>query len=443
MEQINVAAHWNYQRDRVFVRTGTVKKKKPRPHRILKSVNRADMLIVIKAPAYCPKCGKRWRIKGQRLSRTVQDIVFGRDSVKGRVVKYVFQTYQCRSCRQEYGFNEWYLHGNRKLGWNVLSHSVYHIVHLCISQLTVQHTMNRLFGFNIGKTTLNKLKSKASDYYSETNKKILDRIIHGNLIHVDETSIDIKGHRAYVWVLTNLQEVVYLIAENREGKFIHDLLKDFNGVLVSDFYAAYDAIECDQQKCLIHLMRDMNDEILNNPFDEEMKSIAKWFAGLLKPMIHTIDTRGLKKYYLKKYIVKVDQFYGFLDKSDLKSEASLKCKQRFEKNRDKLFTFLRYDGVPWNNNNAEHAIKSFARLRNVISGLSSKKGVEEYLALLTVAATCEYQGLDFLDFLRSGDKDIQAFAEREKRRRRGAHIRLPHTHQQMKGGISPLSTGCI
>ncbi|MGB6396515.1 MAG: hypothetical protein WBF73_12620, partial [Bradyrhizobium sp.] len=51
----------------------------------------------------------------------------------------------------------------------------------------------------------------------------------------------------------------------------------------SDFYAAYDSIECPQQKCLIHLMRDLNDEILKNPFDQEAKLIALRFAALLKP----------------------------------------------------------------------------------------------------------------------------------------------------------------
>lgn len=248
-----------------------------------------------------------------------------------------------------------------------------------------------------------------------TKNKILDRIIRGNLIHADETRANIKGHLAYVWVLTNLREVVYILAESREGEIVQELLKVFNGVLVSDFYAAYDAIECPQQKCLIHLMRDLNDEILNNQFDEEMKSIVTWFAGLLKPIIDTIDMRGLKKYCLKKYLVDVDRFYGFLDKSDFKSEASLKCKQRFEKNRGKLFTFLRYDGVPWNNNNAEHAIKAFARLRDVISGSSSKKGIDEYLSLLSVAETCEYQGLDFLYFLRSGEKDIAVFANAKRK----------------------------
>ena len=94
----------------------------------------------------------------------------------------------------------------------------------------------------------------------------------------------------------------------------------------------------------------------------------------------------------------------------------MKCKERFEKNRDKLFTFLNYDSVPWNNNNVEHTIKAFARLRSAIEGLSTPKGIEEYLILFSVCQTCKYMGVDFLDFLRSGEKDIHAFAESQQRR---------------------------
>jgi len=64
------------------------------------------------------------------------------------------------------------------------------------------------------------------------------------------------------------------------------------------------------------------------------------------------------------------------------SAAALKLKARLDKDRDKLFTFLSHDGIPWNNNNAEHAIKAFARLRKAIEGLSTPRGIEEYLILL-------------------------------------------------------------
>ena len=54
----------------------------------------------------------------------------------------------------------------------------------------------------------------------------------------------------------------------------------------------------------------------------------------------------------------------------------MKFKERLEKNRDKLFTFLSYDGVPWNNNNAEHAVKAFARFARSLGESLPKKASE-------------------------------------------------------------------
>jgi hypothetical protein len=116
--------------------------------------------------------------------------------------------------------------------------------------------------------------------------------------------------------------------------------------------------------------------------------------------------------------VDVARFYKRMSKTENPSEPALKCRTRLEKDRDKLFTFLTHDGVPWNNNNAEHAIKAFARLRRAIEGLSTPKGIEEYLILLSVCQTCKYMGVDFLDFLRSGEKDIHVFADSRRRQRR-------------------------
>ena len=53
-----------------------------------------------------------------------------------------------------------------------------------------------------------------------------------------------------------MNSVFYTFKPNREAGFLKDLLKGFEGVLISDFYGGYDAIECAQQKCLIDLIRD-------------------------------------------------------------------------------------------------------------------------------------------------------------------------------------------
>jgi len=209
-----------------------------------------------------------------------------------------------------------------------------------------------------------------------------------------------------VWVFTNTKEVVFAYAESREGSVLKELLGDFQGVLVSDFYAAYDGIDCPQQKCLVHLMRDMNDDLLANPFDEEFKGLARAFSGLLRAMVETIDAHGLRKWYLRKHKAAVDKFYDDVFGRAYQSEAASKLQKRLEKNRDKLFTFLSYDGVSWHNNNAEHAIKHFAVYRRAQYGLSTAESIRQYLVLLSIFQTCKYRDISFLKFLLSKETDV-------------------------------------
>jgi hypothetical protein len=212
--------------------------------------------------------------------------------------------------------------------------------------------------------------------------------------------------------------VAYFYTETREGDFVQQKLKEFKGVLVSDFYAPYDSLSCPQQKCLIHLMRDLNDAVMDNPYDGELKEIVMGFADLLRAIVKTIDRWGLKRRFLGKHLAGVDRFYRKMMKTKCRSEAALKWRERFVKNRSGLFMFLSHDGVPWNNNNAEHAIKAFARLCRAIVGLSTPKGIDEYLVLLSICQTCKYSGLDFLSFLLSGETDVDAYAKKQARGKR-------------------------
>jgi hypothetical protein len=262
------------------------------------------------------------------------------------------------------------------------------------------------------------VKRTAAKQYKATYETILSRIVSGSLLHVDETQVSIRGATAYIWVFTNLQDVIYLYKESRESAFIHDMLKDFKGILVSDFYKAYDGLNCGQQKCLIHLMRELNEDVLKHPYDEDLKRVVREFAVLLNSIVDTIDRRGLKKRFLAKHRLDVERFYGKIAELDCKSEESTKCRRRFVKNRSKLFTFLSHDSVPWHNNNAEHAIRAFAKLRDITRGSFTERTIKDDAILLSVCQTCKYSNLDFFEFLRSGETDIYAFAERVRARRR-------------------------
>jgi hypothetical protein len=284
-------------------------------------------------------------------------------------------------------------------------------------QVKVADFLNDILGFDLNRGTINKLKASAAQYYQDAYEKLIGKITRGRLVHADETRVNLKAGIGYVWVFTNLEEVVFVYAPSREGELLHSLFKDFKGVLVSDFYAAYDSLDCPQQKCLIHLIRDINDDLMKEPYNEEMKCLAGDFATLLKTIIGTVDRFGLKAHYLHKHKVSVDRFFKRLIHQEYRTETALKLKTRFLKNRNCLFTFLDYDGVPWNNNNAEHAIKAFALLRRDFKGVTTEKGVREYLVLLSIYETCKFKGVSFLDFLRFREKDIDLFTAKSKKQR--------------------------
>jgi predicted RecB family nuclease len=411
-EQINRAARWVYQRDRVYVRTSKhikrifAKKQKQKKYR-----RPPAKVIFMPVRTACPTCNRegQWSF---RTTKLLHDLYFGRFSLRSRFVKYHYSVFWCSTCQTSFGVPKEFWPGS-KYGRNLIAYVVYHAIKLYIPRAIIGRSLNRLLGTELTPNIIYNLKKHAAIYYQEAHQIILDRLIKGSFVHVDETRANIRGKTAYVWVLTNLHEVSYLYSDTREGGFIQELLKEFKGILISDFYAAYDSLDCPQQKCLIHLMRDLNAEVLNLPYDEELKRIVRSFAELLQPIVETVDQFGLKKRYLRKHLVFIERFYDRLRKMSIQSEAAIKCRQRFEKNRDRLFKFLEYDGVPWNNNNAEHAIKAFARLREVLRGSCTASAIQEYLVLLSICQTCAYQAIDFLDFLRSGEKNIHVFAERK------------------------------
>ena len=182
-------------------------------------------------------------------------------------------------------------------------------------------------------------------------------------------------------------------------------LAGFSGVLVSDFYAAYDSVPCAQQKCLIHLMRDIKEDLHRNPFDDELKEIARRFGALLREIVETVDKYGLEARHLCKHRPSAERFIEHVVAMKCSTAVGLVLKKRIEKNEDKLFTFLNYDGIPWNNNNAEHAVRAFTRLRNVIN-TSTPKGTRDYATLLSIQQTLRYRGMGFLEFTRSGRLEI-------------------------------------
>jgi len=415
LDAINKAAYWDYQRARVYVRSNRRIRDvllRKRHHARTIPPNR---IIQCSRPQRCPKCDSARIEKHMKLSKLVYNLKFTSGGVKRWVVHYYFHRYKCQDC--DHTFNpperDW---SRSRYGSDLIAYSIYQIIELGVPTENVNTSLNRLFGLQLPAGTAHRFKADAAEAYVETYEALLARLTAGSLIHADETRISVDGRDAFVWVFTSMEEVAYIFTETREAEFVHTLLANFKGVLVSDFFAGYEGLPCAQQKCLVHLIRDLNDALHKHPFDDELTRLARRFTSLLQPMVKTVDRFGLKSRFLKRHCASVAHFYKELLTDKLESDVAAKFRTRLEKHRQHLFTFLVHDGVPWNNNNAEHAIKPFAKLRHVIDGLTSEKGIRNYLVLLSVCQTCKYMGVDFLDFLRSGEKDVHAFAESRQNR---------------------------
>src|SRR5262249_3953304 len=110
--------------------------------------------------------------------------------------------------------------------------------------------------------------------------------------------------------------------------------------------------------------------------------------------------------------------FGELSDRPFQSEVAEKYRKRLLKNREKLFVFLDHDDVSWHNNNAEHAIKHFAKYRMITNGQMTENGIRPYLVLLSIYQTCSYNDVSFLRFLLSGQKDLDAYIQSKRSRRR-------------------------
>lgn len=409
-QQINNAARWDHQREKVYARSI---KRVARSHRNAPTERWTVPLNKVveceeQRPTQCTDCGATTIYRWGHLSRTVYDFKLSGAGIKRWVERYSFPRYICWQCKATFHQKA----HQAKYGNTMCAYTVYQIIELQLTQNAVTKSMRQLFGIPASRGMVNRLKANVAERCEDIYHAILEKIVGGRLVHADETRANVGGKAAYVWVFTSLEEVAFVYSESREASTAQKVLQQFRGVLVSDFYAGYDSIACAQQKCLIHLMRDINDDLYKQPFNGEMKQIGRLFAELLRPMIDSVDRFGLKSRYLRKHRRDVQRFYQTLSRQEYQTEVAAGYRRRFEKNRDRLFTFLDYDGIPWNNNNAEHAIKAFVGLRNIIRGSSTAKGLREYLVLLSVSETCKYKGVSFLDFLLSQESDVDKLISR-------------------------------
>jgi transposase len=408
--------HTDYDKKRIKLRQsksesdeGKRKRGAPKGHKgHSKAVPEPDEVICVPRTE-CPEHGGESIEESDKTAEFITvDLVFTECSIQKKITKYMGKKSYCRKCRRHYAPSE------IGLGYLVYGHGfrawvIYHRLFLRLPYRVITQALLDQFNEKMCEATIINFLRYFADYHSETEQLLVRNILRNSFIHVDETKINIQGIEQYVWVFTDGSHVVFRLTETRQAVIVHEVLANYDGVLISDFYPGYDAVQCKQQKCWGHLIGDLNDDLWKAPFDSEFEIFVLEIRNLVLPIFETVEQYGLEKRHLGVFRESIEQFYqGVIAKKNYRSELTLKYQKRFVRYRESLFTFLEHDGIPWNNNMVERALRQLAVQRK-ISGTFFQSVARHFLLLLGIMQTCRLQNKSFLRFLLSGEKDIDQF----------------------------------
>jgi transposase len=229
--------------------------------------------------------------------------------------------------------------------------------------------------------------------------------------HADETGWREDGHNGYVWFGGNKDVAVYQITDNRSADSAVKLLgNDFDGTLVSDDYAAYNAVSAaNQQTCWNHIRTKAKEVIklieLTSPQAAAPRAVE--FCQKLRRFAVRLCVLGRQmrggKLSLRKATAMIPALRRQLKRfagRKLDHEAAETLRQRvMEKDKDKLFTFLRIKGVEPTNNHSERSLRFLVIMRKICFGTRSAAGSESHGVLPSLLQTAHRQGTEAIGFL--------------------------------------------
>ncbi len=414
------SAHFEYQRNRIRIRRrgdakSTDGKRKRGARKGIRAIElrnislKGGKIIDIPHRRKCPVHMLDLEPSEDRVERCLIDLLFTGNGCRKTLIRYRKRKAYCPNCQKSYLPNKTRNIRNQVFGRGFQAWAVYQRVSLRLPYDGIAQSIQDLFGETIRVQTLAGFVRQFAESYLHTERGLQQRILRSPFIHIDETKISIRGTDNYVWVITDGARVFMHLTETRETEFVKGMLNGYEGVLVTDFYGGYDGVNCKQQKCLVHLIRDLNDDLWKNPFNQQYETFVGGVGELLVPIFEDVERYGLKARNLRKHVKSVERFRkSFIDGREYSCDVTAKYQKRFLRYTDAMFTFLQADGIPWNNNTAERALRHLAVQRK-ISGSFSKSGAEDYLRLLGIAQTCRFQEKSFLRFLLSGEEDIDKY----------------------------------
>jgi hypothetical protein len=341
----------------------------------------------------CPDCGTQ--LAGGWVQRTREVIEIPVAPVE--VTQHVFIARVCPVCRRRQVPKvalQGVVTGQQRLGVNLVSLIVSlreeGRLPIRIIQWYLQtiHQLHLSVGAIVG--AIHGVAQQSQDAVNE----ILERVRASPVVHADESGWRQDGSNGYVWTFATPNERYFLRRGRDKGVVDEVLDESFGGVLVSDFYAAYNHYPGLKQRCWAHLLRDIHNLKVVYPEDT---GLAQWAQA-----VHQLYTKA------KSLTLQVGQ--GPRAQLALEEKLLALCRpfvndplavqaklcRRIERFIKELFVFVADPAVPSENNAAERSLRHLVTSRKISGGTRSAQGTNSKMTLSSLFGTWRASGLNVL-----------------------------------------------
>jgi transposase len=222
--------------------------------------------------------------------------------------------------------------------------------------------------------------------------QVLERVRASPVVQADETGWRQDGSNGYVWTFSTPTERYFLRRGRDKGVVDEVLDESFGGVLVSDFYAAYNHYPGLKQRCWAHLLRDIHDLKVLYPEDP---GLAQWSQTVYqlytraKSLAPQAGQGPRAQLALEKKLLALCR--PFLN-DPLAVQGKL-CR-RIERFIKELFVFVADPAVPSENNGAERSLRHLVTSRKISGGTRSEKGTSSKMTLASLFGSWRARGLN-------------------------------------------------
>ena len=371
-----------------------------------KTINRIEEVRLDK----CPSCGSSSLSECEHIEEHIQeDIILP----TAETVLYKHYHYYCKGCKRVVAGTGKGELPKSYVGPKAKTLAAFLKYAIKISDRDIRTIFKKVFNLDIATSSITgfkgKLKEKALPLYGQ----LLESLKQSPFIHADETGWRLDGKNCWLWKFSNKSICYSHIDKGRGQKVVEDILgKSYDGVLISDFLSAYNRINAKaKQRCLVHILRDLNKvtEYWHN--DKEILRYCKRLKNIFEDSMELykeyLGKEWDERYYAKRACLNdsiIDFAFPNPSKRILRRFAN-----RLERHKGEILTFLYVKGIDPHNNHAEQQIRPDVIFRKITFGNRSLTGAENHSVLMTVLQTAKLNNLDPLktleDILLAGKKN--------------------------------------